>query len=338
MILYIGNKLSKYGFTPTSIETLGAKLSDHYPIDLVSDKRNKIVRFCDFIFTILKGRNKYKLIIIDTYSSANFYFAFASAFLAKLFHIPYVPILRGGSLPARLEKSPGLSAYLFRGSYKNIAPSMYLHQAFEALGYPVDYIPNNIDMKIYQCKRREIVRPRLLYVRAFHTIYNPTLAIHVLVDLLKKYDDAVLCMVGPDKDGTMKETVDLAQSLGVTDKVKFTGALTKPDWIALSADYDIFISTTDFDNHPVSVIEAMALGLPVVSTNVGGVPFLIDDQENGLLVPPRNRDAFVAAIAHYVENPIDAQLVAEKARKKVEAYDWEIVKKQWFDLIDLAKK
>lgn len=336
MILYIGNKLSKYGFTPTSIETLGIKLAQHYPVRLVSDKKNKIARFFDFIFSIIKGRKSIKLIIIDTYSTSNFYFAFASALLANIFRIHYVPILRGGNLPHRLKTSPRMSSMIFKNSFKNIAPSMYLYQDFEKLGFPVDYIPNNIEMKIYHFKKRVQVTPRMLYVRSMQKLYNPQMAVRVLDLLAKKYDDAFLCMVGPDKDGSLEETKKLAEDLGLSDKVKFTGALSKPDWIKLSVDYDIFINTTNFDNHPVSVIEAMALGLPVVTTNVGGVPFLVDDEENGLLVPPNQVDEFVKAVERLIETPELAERIAKNARQKVEAYDWETVKFQWFELIDDA--
>ena len=68
--------------------------------------------------------------------------------------------------------------------------------------------------------------------------------------------------------------------------MNFTGKLSKQEWRDLSKDYNVFINTTNFDNTPVSVIEAMALGIPVVSTNVGGLPFLITDKVDGVLVEP----------------------------------------------------
>src|SRR5690606_41312383 len=71
-------------------------------------------------------------------------------------------------------------------------------------------------------------------------------------------------------------------------RVNFTGKLKKKEWIKLSAAYDIFINTSDIDNTPVSVIEAMALGLPVVSTNVGGIPYLIEEGKTGLLVAAKD--------------------------------------------------
>ena len=80
-------------------------------------------------------------------------------------------------------------------------------------------------------------------------------------------------MVGPDKDGSLEKTKQYAKEKGVLHRVRFTGGLSKTEWIELSKDYNIFINTTNVDNTPVSVMEAMALGFPVISTNVGGVPF-----------------------------------------------------------------
>lgn len=138
-------------------------------------------------------------------------------------------------------------------------------------------------------------------------------------------------MVGPEGDGALAEAQNLARKLQV--EVVFTRKLSKKEWIAIARDYNIFINTTNFDNMPVSVMEAMALGLPVISTNVGGMPFLINHGEDGLLVESNNLDAFVAAIQTLVANPNDVINLTKNARKKVEQFDWEVVKEQWFSLL-----
>ena len=73
----------------------------------------------------------------------------------------------------------------------------------------------------------------------------------------------------------------------------------------------------------------MALGLPVISTNVGGLPYLIDAEEDGLLVPKNDSDAFVNAIDRLIAQPEFAQQLSIAARKKVEQFDWEVVKQKW---------
>lgn len=336
MIVYIGNKLAKHGYTPTTVDTLGEKLKESYQLESISDKKNKVLRFLDIVLTIILKKNKIELILIDTYSTTNFIFALAAGHLAYIFNIPYIPILHGGNLPRRLEKNKWLSGKLFGNSYTNVSPSLFLYNAFKKHGYKVDYIPNNIDLYLYPFKKRETVKPKLLYVRSFHKIYNPGLAVKVLQEVRKVYSDCTLCMVGPDKDGSMEEVKTLASQLKLSDKITFTGQLSKKEWINLSKDYDIFINTTDFDNHPVSVIEAMALGLPVVSTNVGGIPFLIDNGADGLLVPPQDVASFSTAVLSLLKSPEKALDQAENARKKAETFHWDTVKVKWEEVIDAA--
>lgn len=134
-------------------------------------------------------------------------------------------------------------------------------------------------------------------------------------------------MVGPDKDGSLARCKKVAAELNLP--VTFTGMLKKKEWIALSKDYNIFINTTNFDNMPVSVMEAMALGLPVISTNVGGLPFLIDHEIDGILVPPNNPAAFVNAINKLRENPVLVNTLSNNARSKIEALDWQVIKHKW---------
>jgi glycosyltransferase involved in cell wall biosynthesis len=157
------------------------------------------------------------------------------------------------------------------------------------------------------------------------------LAVKVLKDLKDEGLDVQLCMIGPEKDGSLERTKKLAKKLNV--KVDFTGRLSKKEWHNKAKDFNVFINTTTIDNAPVSVIEAMALGLPIVSTNVGGMSFLIENEKNGLLVEPDNVECFVSAIKVLVFNSGKSQKMAEKAREKAENYNWEKVKEQWCNLL-----
>ncbi len=334
MILYIGNKLSKHGNTPTSVEILGGLLSEKYKVISVSDKQNKMLRLLDMIWSVIKYRNKITYILIDTYSTTNFYFALLCAFVAKLLGIKYIPMLRGGDLPARLEKSPRFAKFLFENAYINVAPSNYLLEVFQKSGFKVIYIPNNIQIKNYEFKERHTLYPKLLYVRAFSVVYNPEMALYVLKNILRKFPEAELCMVGPDRDGTFQKTRDLCTEMGLDDKVIFTGKLGKEEWWKLSKEYDVFINTTNFDNTPVSVMEAMALGLPVVTTNVGGIPYLVEDGVDGLLVEPNDARTMSKKIEQLVLDEDKAFRIAQNARKKVEDFDWKNVRSKWFNLLE----
>jgi glycosyltransferase involved in cell wall biosynthesis len=213
-----------------------------------------------------------------------------------------------------------------------VCPSLFLKTTFETYGYTnLVHIPNNIVIADYPFTERKQVEAKLLWVRSFAEIYNPEMAVQVLHNLKTKGIETSLCMVGPEKDDSFQKTKALATLLNV--EVTFTGKLTKHDWIELSKQSDIFINTTNFDNTPISLIEAMALGMPIVSTNVGGIPFLIDDKKDGLLVAKNNVEEMVNAIESLVNSSELVQKLTENAKQKARQFDWEVVKLKWKDLL-----
>ena len=332
-LLYLGNKLSVHGKPPTTIDLLSVKLQEEgYHVISASSKINKFARMIDMANVTIKNRKKVDLVLIDTYSTTNFYYAVSIAMLCRWFKLPYIPILHGGNLSNRLTGNPRLCKTLFGKSLTNVAPSMYMLEQFQKQGIEnLTYIPNTLEIENYPFKKRDSILPRLLWVRSFSEIYNPLLALEIIEMLQAKGIDVSLCMVGPDKDGSLARCKKVVSELKLP--LTFTGMMQKADWIALSEEYDIFINTTNFDNMPVSVMEAMALGLPVISTNVGGLPFLIDHEKDGILVPPNNPEAFVNAIIELLNDPLKVQNITQNARLKVEGFDWEKVKLDWIKLL-----
>lgn len=328
-ILYIGNKLSSKGKTATTIDTLSQALAtEGFNIKAVSNKQNKVLRLLDMLLSVVKNRNWADYVLIDTYSTQNFYYAYITSKLCRFFNIKYLPILHGGNLPNRLKKSPKLSRSIFKNAHVNIAPSEYIKSNFESYGYHnIIIIPNAIAIDNYPFNQRKINAIRLLWVRSFSKIYNPKLAVSILKALRDRGEETSLTMVGPDNDGSLVETKTYANSLNT--EVRFTGKLSKKEWVNLSQNHNVFINTTNFDNMPVSVIEAMALGLPVISTNVGGLPFLIKDRVDGILVTPNSVDAFVDEILEIKNNHQIIENITNQAREKVEQYGWQVVKEKW---------
>ncbi|MBO2544299.1 glycosyltransferase family 4 protein [Salegentibacter sp. BDJ18] len=328
-ILYIGNDLQINSFTATYISFFSKMLrKEGYKVKTASTRSNKGLRLIEMLELIVRYHKTTDVVLIDTYGAMNFYYAYLVAKTCQAYNLEYIPILHGGNLPERLHASKKYSKSLFGKAKINIAPSKFLYDIFKAEGfYNIKIIPNAIQMENYPFKKRENFAPKLLWVRRFQKRYNPVMALEVLLLLKKDYPNAKLCMVGPDKDGTMKTCKKFAAKNQLD--IEFTGKLKKKAWAKLSKNYDFFINTTNIDNTPISVIEAMSLGLAVVSTNVGGMPVLIKNNDDGLLVPVNNAQDMAAEIDRLIKNPKKAQSLTENARKKVENFAWEKVKTDW---------
>lgn len=313
------------------------KLNVFWVVVPASPHQNQGRRAVHMLWVFFRHFRRAKWVIIDTYSTRNFYFAWGLALLCRLFNKTYWPILHGGNLPARLRDSPRLSRQIFGHAAVNIAPSGYLKKAFEQAGFKTTLIPNFIHIERYLYQNRAKIRPKLLWVRAFEQTYHPEMAIRVLAQIAQKHPDAQLCMVGADQDGSLAKCRVLAENLGVGNQVRFTGRLPKVKWLDLSKEYDVFLNTTHFDNTPVSVIEAMALGLPVVSTEVGGMPFLIQSGETGILTPDSDVLAMTDAVEKLLQNVDLATKISINARKMVEKWDWKELQQAWFTCLKTSE-
>ena len=332
-ILYIGNALSRHGKNPTAIETLGTLLEKNgFAVTYSSSKINKVFRLLDMILTTGRNLKKVDYVLIDTYSTQNFWYALLISQICRFAKLKYLPILHGGYLPERIAKNPKLSSMIFDHSFINVAPSNFMLDAMTSAGFNnVVLIPNHIDIHQYTFRKRSLFSPRILWVRSFAPIYNPKMAIQVFAEVQKHYENSTFCMVGPD-NGSLDEVQDFAKSLNI--KVLFPGKLSKEIWISMSEEYDIFINTSHADNTPVSVIEAMALGLCVISTNVGGIPHLISHNSTGLLVNDGDYEDMANKITMVISGPQFASKLTENARTSVTNFDQKVILDKWFSLLN----
>ena len=334
-ILYIGNILSAHGKTPTTIETLTPRLKSDFEVRTASSKNNKILRILDMLWAIVANKRWADVVLIDTYSTSAYTYAKACGTLCRALNMKYIAFLHGGELPARFDADKSQSEKYLKGATAIVSPSGYLQDAVKSRFNLKPYvIPNFLDIELYPFVLRSNLRPlRILWVRSFHKIYNPEMAIEILALLQTKGLDANLTMVGPDKDGSLLNCQNRAKELGLEKLVTFTGRLPKPEWIELSAKHNLFLSTTSVDNTPVSVMEAMALGMPVVTTKVGGIPFLFEDGVEGVMVDEQHAEAMTEAILNLLNNAEKVATISQAARNKAAQWDWQVVRKLWVNLL-----
>jgi glycosyltransferase involved in cell wall biosynthesis len=252
------------------------------------------------------------------------------AFVLRVLGKPYIVTLRGGALPQFAARWPNAVRWLLKHASYVQAPSDYLRVSLRKYHADIRLLPNAIDVAKYGLRVRRKARPRLIWIRAFHTIYNPALLPKSIALLVDDFPDIQSIMVGPDKgDGSLTQCVGEAERLGLRDRITFAGGVnndTLPGWLEKA---DIFVNTTNYDNCPVSVLEAMAAGLCIVSTSVGGIPYLLVNKENALLVPVDDPEAMSQAIRRILSDPGLAHRLSENAVKSVKGYDWENILTKW---------
>ena len=333
-LLLIGNYFSGPGHNHNVWQDLAVHLPKiGFGVITTSSKAKKIPRLLDMLKTIWLCRNNYQIAQIDVFSGQAFIFAECSARLLQALNKPFVLTLHGGNLPKLALQNPQRVKKLLNIAKRVIAPSHYLREQMSKYRPDVILIPNPLELSKYPFILRKSPEPKLIWLRSFHEIYNPSLAPRVLAKLLSEFPEAHLTMIGPDKgDGSRQNTERVIEELRLPHHVEIRGGISKSDVPEALSQGDIFINTTHIDNTPISVMEAMACGLCVVSTNVGGIPYLLDDGVNALLVPPNDPQSMACAISRIMTEPGLAENISTCARQKTEGFDWSFILPKWESL------
>jgi glycosyltransferase involved in cell wall biosynthesis len=215
-----------------------------------------------------------------------------------------------------------------------VVPSPYLAAPLAAYGAPAPRVVSNIiDTGAYPHRLRKAVAPRLFWMRSFHSLYNPLMAVRVLSRVREGHPGATLVMAGQDK-GMIPDVLAEADRLGVRGAVRIAGFLDHAAKVREADAADIFINTNRVDNMPVAVVEAGAMGLPVVATAVGGLPMLLEDGTTGLLVADDDDAGMARAVLRLVDEPGLAERLSAAGRSLAEAARWERVGPQWGSVLD----
>lgn len=334
-VLIVGNFLSAAGYTRGVCEDLAERLqAAGWSVITTSNKPNRLTRLIDMVTTAWRRRNEYEVAQVDVFSGPAFFWAEAVCWTLRRASKPYILTLHGGNLPQFAHRYPKRVSRLLNSAAAVTTPSRYLLEHMKVYRPDIRLIPNAIDLSRYRFRLRQHAQPRLIWLRAFHSIYNPTLAPRMLAQLVSDFPDIHLIMVGPDKgDGSLQETQRVVGKLGLNSYITFVGGVSKasvPEWLDKG---DIFINTTNVDNTPISVLEAMASGLCVVSTNVSGIPYLLEHEKDALLVPPDNAEAMAEAVRRLLKEPGLVNRLSYNALKKVEQFSWTIILPQWESLL-----
>jgi glycosyltransferase involved in cell wall biosynthesis len=211
-------------------------------------------------------------------------------------------------------------------AHEIVVPSRYLAQVFANHGYHTRVIPNVIEVTRFRRAAASNGGRRLLSVRNLEPIYRVDVLIDAFAILRRKYPDATLTVAGVGSQAAaLRQRVRDASA----DGVEFVGRVEPADMPELYCRGDVFLNASVVDNQPVSILEAFASGLPVITTPTGDIAWMVRDGETGVIVAEPDPLQFADAIESLFEDPERGARVAREAAAQLERHTWPAIRLQW---------
>ena len=227
---------------------------------------------------------------------------------------------RGGEALDFLNQRAALVRFSMRRAHALIAPSAFLAEVFAQHGMRAQIVPNIIDLARFHAADAAAPHASILIARHLEPIYDQATALRAFAIVHRRLPHARLTVCG---DGPERQRLEqLARELALDGAVYFTGKLDNATIAALYRQSDLALNASLADNMPNSILEAWASGVPVVSTNVGGVSHLVRDQVNGLLVPPQDPPAMARAMLAVLQTPVCAQALIQAGLDEARRFAW----------------
>jgi glycosyltransferase involved in cell wall biosynthesis len=246
--------------------------------------------------------------------------------VARLLGKPVILNYHSGEAPDHLRRSPVARLTMRNVVDANVVPSAFLRGVLLSFGIDSDVVHNTVDLRRFVYRVRHPLRPRLLCTRNFEPLYNIACVLRAFARIQALYPEATLTLVGSgSQDAALHQQAAALRLRNVT----FAGRVPPSDMHRYYDEADIYLQAPSIDNMPLSVLEAFASGMPVVSTDVGGVPSILRNGVDGLLVSNDDDEALAAAAVRLLNNPSLARHLASSAHGTLAAYEWPVVREAW---------
>ena len=267
--------------------------------------------------------------VVHVFSASYWSFLLAplpAVVIARLTRRPILMNYRSGEAPDHLSRSAITRATL--RTVRNVVPSRFLREVFSSHDIDAHVIPNIVDRDRFAFRLRDPVRPRLLSTRNFEPLYNVACTLRAFGRIQDRWPDATLTLVGT---GSQERALRRLAAELKLQNVHFAGPIA-PDAIwRCYADADIYIQSPDIDNMPSSVLEAYASGLPVVSTNAGGIPAILTHGVHGLVSAIDDHEGLAAHVLRVLDDPTFARRIALAAYDFTGELVWDRIRIQWLE-------
>ncbi|MEW6127510.1 MAG: glycosyltransferase family 4 protein [Acidobacteriota bacterium] len=291
-----------------------------------------LVTFTYYLFSLLIRIPKFD--VLHVFSASNFSFLLAPApavMVGRLFGKPVILNYHSGEAERHLKNWAKTAMPIFKLAHKIIVPSAYLVGVLAKFGIASEAIPNTVDLGQFRFHQHRPLRPIIFTNRNFETHYNVGCALRAFALVQQQIPEMQLIIAG---DGSQRKQLhELAQKLQLKN-LEFVGAVSPQEMAELYHRADIYLNASVVDNMPLSILEAFACGLAVVTTNAGGIPLMVKNRQNGLLVASGDERALAEAILAVYRNPRLADRLIKQALKDCQAFTWNTVGERWIALYE----
>ncbi|RTL26574.1 MAG: glycosyltransferase family 1 protein [Rhodocyclaceae bacterium] len=288
-----------------------------------------VARLLPYLFALWRAAGRSDVMHVLANSGWSWHlFAAPAIWIARLRGTPIVVNYRGGEAESFFAAAPRFVHRTLRSASALVVPSAFLEECFRRFGFESRIVPNIINLERFAVQRAVGRQsPHVVVTRNLEPIYDIPTVLMAFAHVLKHIPGATLTIAGSGPERGRLE--GMARDLGISAAVTFAGRIDNEKIPALYASADLMLNPSTVDNMPISILEAFASGVPVVSTDVGGVPFIAEHGRTALLIPARSPERMAEAMLELLLDEYTAQRLAAAAREEVEQYAWPVIREKW---------
>lgn len=294
-----------------------------------------VVRLVPYVIQLWRSAKRADVVHVMANSGLSWHLLAAPAIrIARIRGRPVVVNYRGGLAKAFLARSAG-SVRRTLGASRVVVPSAYLQSVFKDYGVSAAIIPNAVDAELFKPRAGEagasrVGYPHVVIARNLEKIYGVDLALRAIPAVRLEFPACRISVAGEGPERARLE--ELATSLGLGDSVRFTGRLDHREMATLYQDADLMLNPVRADNMPNSVLEALACAVPVVSTSVGGIPYLVRHAESAWLVEPESPQALADGVLRVLRDDALRSALVAAGLSLVQSFSWPAICRSWMEL------
>lgn len=333
-VLIVGTDFNE----PSDLKTQGQYLKDllsdnHVDVSITSVYRNPVLRILDTVWQIL-CLNRKDIVIIQIFGTRGIYLEALSGWLAKRKKCYVINTIHGGNIPVVYNSDNyrrKLFDIIFANSDTITTPSNYISSNISSIRNKCFLIRNHINLEQYSNTIKPNDCIRIFWMRSYHQTYDPFKAIQVLENIRNRGMEAKLVMAGKDF-GYKNEIVKYVQSSQYREDITVLDVIDTNEKNNIAAQSNIYLCTNIIDNAPVSFLEMMAMGLPIVTTNVGGIPFYVTHNQTALISTDNSTDNLSELIVQLYQNTTLHQHLVAQGLTFITEFSAETVAQKWLTL------